>query len=386
MDFGRCAKFLGLMRTLGTFLFLVAFAAVIGGAAYLWFVVGQGGRGGPDGPGQGPVLVTLAEVAEREFVDVIEAVGTAKARESIDITAKSTETIGAVNFTDGQTVEAGAVIVEMTSREQSADLAAARAALAEANLAYKRTSELAEKGFASKSQLDSATATRDSAAARVRSLESRVADRLIRAPFAGVLGLRKVSVGTLVRPGDLITTLDDVSLIKLDFTVAEAFMGALKDGMIVRVKVAAYLDRMFEGEVTGIDTRVDPVSRSVAMRAEIANPDALLRPGMLMTVALLKDQRMVLAVPEQSLVPVEDKQFVFVVPPDKTAERREVKIGARQPGFVEILSGLKRGEKVVVDGTLKMRPGAPVRVKGEGDDSDGDRKRGRRGDAAGPRS
>ncbi len=371
------------MRTLGTFLFLVAFAAVMGGVAYLWFVVGPGGNGGRDGPGQQPVLVSTTTAAEREFVDVIEAVGTAKARESIDITAKTTETVGAVNFTDGQKVEAGDVIVEMTSREQSADLSAARASLAEADQAYQRTKELAAKGFASQAQLDAALAARDSAAARVRALESRVADRLIRAPFAGVVGLRKVSVGTLVRPGDIITTLDDVSIIKLDFTVPEAFIGALKDGMTVRVRVAAYPQRTFEGKVVGIDTRVDPVSRAVAMRAEIPNADAALRPGMLMTVALLKNQRMALAVPEQCLVPVENKQFVFVVAADKTAERREVVIGARQPGFVEVVSGLKAGETVVVEGTLRLRPGAKVRLAGEGGEN---RERRRDRDTPGPRS
>lgn len=374
------------MRTLGTFLFLVAFAAVVAGAAYLWFVVGDGGREGRDGPGQGPALVTLAVVEDREFVDVIEAVGTAKARESIDITAKATETVGAVNFTDGQKVEAGDVIVEMTSREQSADLAAARAALAEANVAHQRTTELAAKGFASKAQLDTTTAARDTAAARVRALESRVADRLIRAPFGGVLGLRKVSVGTLVRPGDIITTLDDVSIIKLDFTVPEAFLSALKDGMTVRVRVAAYPERTFEGKVAGIDTRVDPVSRAVALRAEIPNADAVLRPGMLMTVALLKNQRVVLAIPEQSLVPVENKQYVFVVGADKTAERREVTIGARQPGFVEIVSGLRRGERVVVEGTLRMRPGVTVRTQGEGGDDERKGRRERRSDVPGLRS
>ena len=368
------------MRTLGTFLFLVAFAAVMAGAAYFWFYAG--GPGGGDGRGGGgPVLVTLTPAETREFVDVIEAVGTAKANESIDITAKSTETVSAVNFTDGQKVAAGDVIVEMTSREQSADLIAARAQLAEAAQGYERTKGLSEKGFASTAQLDAATSTRDSAAARVRALESRVADRLIRAPFAGVVGLRKVSVGTLVRPGDVITTLDDVTLIKLDFTVPEAFLGALRQGMTVRVTVAAYPRRMFEGKVVGIDTRVDPVSRAVAMRAEIPNGEMLLRPGMLMTVSLLKNQRIVLAVPEQSLVPVENKQYVFVVLADQTAERREVTIGARQPGYVEILSGLKRGEKVVVEGTLRLRPGAEVLVAGESEP-----KRERRRDGPGPRS
>lgn len=371
------------MRTLGTFLFLVAFTAVMAAAGYFWFYAG--GPGGGDGRGGGgPVLVKLSAVDAREFVDAIEAVGTAKANESIEITAKSTETVSAVNFTDGQKVAAGDVIVEMTSREQSADLIAARAQLAEATQAFARVKGLSEKGFASSAQLDAATAARDSAAARVRALESRVADRLIRAPFAGVVGLRKVSVGTLVRPGDVITTLDDVSLIKLDFTVPEAFLGALTNGMTVRVTVAAYPGRTFEGKVAGIDTRVDPVSRAVALRAEIPNPDTLLRPGMLMTVSLLKNQRVVLAVPEQALVPVENKQYVFVVDRERTAERREVKIGARQPGYVEILSGLQRGETIVVEGTLRLRPGAKVRVAGEGDDG-GERKR-RKGDARGPRS
>ena len=369
------------MRTLGTCLFLVAFAAVLGGAAYFYFLTGDGGEG-EGGRGGGPVLVTLATVDEREFVDVIEAVGTAKANESIDITAKATETVSAVNFTDGQQVKAGDVIVEMTSREQSADLVAARAELNEATKAYDRIKGLADKGFATKAQLDQAIAARDSAAARVKALESRVADRLIRAPFAGALGLRRVSVGTLVRPGDIITTLDDVSIIKLDFTVPEGFLSALSQGMTVRVTVAAYPKRLFEGRVAGIDTRVDPVSRAVALRAEIPNPDALLRPGMLMTVALLNNQRNVLAVPEQSLVPVEDRQYVFVATADNKAERREVKIGARQPGYVEVTAGLKRGDRVVVEGTLRLRPGATIRIAGA---RDGEERR-RQPDAAGPRT
>lgn len=357
---------------------VVAVAALA--AAYFLWVRGDGERGGRE-RGGGPVLVTLGAVETRAFADVIEAVGTAKANESIDITAKSADTIGKLNFTDGQRVEKGFVIAEMTSREQAADLGAARASLAEAEKAYTRVSDLARKGFATRAQLDGALATRDAAAARVRSLDSRVSDRLMRAPFSGVLGLRRVSMGSLVRPGDVITTLDDISLIKLDFTVPEAFLGALRQGMTVRVTVAAYPRRMFEGKVVGIDTRVDPVSRAVAMRAEIPNGEMLLRPGMLMTVSLLKNQRIVLAVPEQSLVPVENKQYVFVVLTDQTAERREVTIGARQPGYVEILSGLKRGEKVVVEGTLRLRPGAEVRVAGESEP-----KRERRRDGPGPRS
>jgi membrane fusion protein (multidrug efflux system) len=366
------------MMTPRNILILVALVAVLG-AGYWWFFTGEGG-GDEERGGRQPSLVTVAPVATREFVDVIEAVGTAKAKESIDLTAKSAETVGAVNFTDGQKVGAGFVVAEMTSREQSADLAAMRAELSEASKAFERMSELSGKGFATKAQLDAAVSARDSAAARVKSLESRVTDRLIKAPFAGVLGLRKVSVGTLVKPGDIITTLDDVSLIKLDFTVPESFLGALKMGMPVRAQVAAYPGRVFEGTVAGIDSRVDPISRSVAMRAEIPNKEDLLLPGMLMTVSLLKNQRQVLAVAEQSLVPVEDRQYVYVVSADMKAERREVKTGARQPGFVEVLSGVKAGEQVVVDGTIRLRPGGTVRLQGSEDEKpDGKKKRGPKG-------
>lgn len=353
-------------------------AAVVIAAVYgLW---GRAGRGDGDRERDQAVLVTVTKVATRSFVDVIEAVGTAKANESVDITAKSTDTVGGLNFADGQSVEKGFVIAEMTSREQSADLGAARAGLNQAEQDYRRISELSKKGYATKAQLDSALAGRDAASARVRSLESRVSDRLMRAPFAGVLGLRRVSVGSLVRPGDVITTLDDISLIKLDFTVPEAFIGVLKVAATVEVTVAAYPNKKFQGKVAGIDTRVDPVTRAVQLRAEIDNPEGLLKPGMLMTVRLLSNERTAIGVPEQSVVPLEDKQFVYVVDAANKADRREIKLGSREPGTVEVLGGLKAGETIVVDGTLKLRPGATVRLAGE-------KKKGKpERDGEGPRS
>jgi membrane fusion protein, multidrug efflux system len=368
--------------------FIIAGVVAVAALAAAYFLWGRDGaeRGGRE-RGGGPVLVTLGAVETRAFADVIEAVGTAKANESIDITAKSADTIGKLNFTDGQRVEKGFVIAEMTSREQAADLGAARASLAEAEKAFTRVSDLARKGFATRAQLDGALAARDAAAARVRSLDSRVSDRLMRAPFSGVLGLRRVSMGSLVRPGDVITTLDDISLIKLDFTVPEAFISSLEMGSRVKVTVAAYPERSFEGKVAGIDTRVDPVSRAVAVRAEIANEDGVLKPGMLMTVNLITNQRKILAVPEEAIVPIESKQYVYLVTPEKKAERREIKIGARQPGFAEVLSGLKEGEKVVVEGTLKLRPDADVKFAEDDAKPDGEKpKRKRERGNGGPRS
>lgn len=368
------------MRTLGTFIFLAAFAAVLAAAGYFYFLPQGGGPGGERGGG-GPVLVTLSPVEARAFVDAIEAVGTAKANESIELTAKSTETVGVLNFSDGQKVEKDFVVARMTSGEQAGDLAGARAAAAEAQRNYQRVKDLSAKGFASGAQVDAATAARDSTAGRVSALEQRLGDRAIKAPFAGVLGLRRVSVGTLVRPGDVITTLDDISIIKLDFTVAEAFLAALKTGMSVRVTVAAYDTRVFEGKISGVDTRVDPVSRSIAMRAEIPNAEGLLLPGMLMTVALITAERASLAVREESIVPLDNRHYVYVVDAQMKAERREVKIGARQPGFVEIKSGLRAGERVVVDGTIRLRPGATVTLALPKDD---DKSKRRDGEQRGP--
>ena len=364
------------MSSLGKFILVGAVAAALAVAAY--YVWGGSNEGGDRQGGQA-TLVVLAAAETREFADVIEAVGTAKANESVDITAKTADTVGALNFTDGQKVEKGFVIAEMTSREQTADLGAQRAALAEAEKTYARIQELSRRGYATRAQLDGALAARDAAAARVKALESRVSDRLMRAPFGGVLGLRRVSVGSLVRPGDVITTLDDISLIKLDFTVPEAFIGALSVGSAIRVAVAAYPGRTFDGKVASIDTRVDPVSRAVAVRAEIANADGTLKPGMLMTVNLLTNQRTVVAVPEEALVPLDDRQYVYLVTPEKKAERRQIQIGVRQAGFVEVASGIKAGEKVVVEGTLRLRPDASVRIAGDEPSGEGAKRANNRG-------
>jgi membrane fusion protein (multidrug efflux system) len=351
---------------------LPVIAAVIGGAAliatFIWWTSSSGApeggdQGGRQGGGGQAVTVVTAPVQPRDFVDVIDAVGTAKANESVVLTAKVTDTVSALNFTDGQKVAAGTVIAEMTSGEQSADIAAERASLAEAQKQFERISGLSARGNATRAQLDAAVSARDSATARVRALESRLTDRLIKTPFAGVLGLRQVSVGTLVRPGEVITTLDDISIIKLDFTVPETFMSALAAGMTVKAQAAAYPARSFEGKVAAIDTRVDPLTRAVSVRAELPNPDDSLKPGMLLSVSLLKDQRNSLAVPETALVPLQDKQFVFVVSSEEKAERREVTIGARIPGFVEIRTGLEESEQVIVEGLLRVRPGIAVRVE-----------------------
>ena len=343
-------------------------------AAVVAYVANQGGTengapgrpGGPPGGGR-PVPVVVAKVVLDEFIDSIEAVGTAKARESLTVRSKVTETISRINFTDGQSVEAGDILVELTVDEAGADLDEARAALVEAEKQYERVSDLVNRGISTSSNLETALSVRDQARARVDSVEIRVADRLIRAPFSGVLGFRMVSPGTLVGPSDVITTLDDISVINVDFSVPETFIGSLTTGLDVTAKSAAFPENEFRGIITAIDTRIDPSTRAVMIRAEIPNPDLILRPGMLMTTKVLKNRRQSLMLPEETLVPVRDQVFVFVVKDGergKTVERRRIEIGARRPGSVEVLSGLERGEEVVTEGTHRVRPGAPIRVQG----------------------
>jgi len=183
---------------------------------------------------------------------------------------------------------------------------------------------------------------------------------VIAAPFDGVLGLRQVSPGSLVTPGTVITTLDDVSRIKLDFSVPERNLSALATGQAIIATSDAFPGEQFRGAITSVGSRVDPVSRSLAARAEFDNPDNKLRQGMLLEVQLQQASRQALQVPELSLQQVGQQAFVFVVGADDKVAQVPVRIGARRPGWVEILGGVKAGDRVVVDGIVKLKPGAKI--------------------------
>ena len=310
-----------------------------------------------------PVFVFEAQPANIE--DRIEALGTLRANESVELTSSVTETVTALHFDDGDRVEAGQVLVEMTSDEEHAQLEEARATVAEARRQYERIKSLREKQTAAESLLDQRHREWETGRARLAAIKSRLADRLINAPFAGVVGLRNVSVGALVEPGDVITTLDDDSVMKLDFSVPAVYLGMLTTDLPVTATTRAWQGRSFEGRVKSIDSRVDPVTRTVMVRALLPNSDHALRPGMLMQVELLDRQREAIVIPEECLVPLGKRQFVFVVDPaaDNTVERREVSIGTRRPGQVEIVEGLDSGELIITDGTLKVRAGSKVTIR-----------------------
>lgn len=323
-------------------------------------------RAGKRGRGAGPVMVEAAEVREAVLVDSIEALGTTVANESVTLTAKVTDTVGKVHFEDGQFVETGAVLVELTNEEEQALLAEARANLRDAENQRNRLRDLRTQNLVAASSLDEAEARVEAARARLNTIVARLKDRLIRAPFAGLLGFRQVSEGTLITPGTAVTTLDDISVIKLDFTVPETALATLAAGQKITAQSAAYGDRAFEGTVSSVGSRVDPVTRAVVVRALIDNEARALRPGMLMTVQLVTRERTTLVVPESAVVQVGDEAYVFAINGDLTVARKVIVTGVRRRGLVEVLDGLEQGARVVSEGVIKVREGAEVRLSGEG--------------------
>ena len=319
---------------------------------------------GADAPGAGEpppaTAVITTTVAPEPWRDAVEALGTARANESVMLTAKVSEIVRKVAFESGDVVRAGDVLVDLSSGAQLAGLEEVRAAYQEAERQLKRQQELADKQLISASQIDTQRAARDAALARMNVVRAALSDRVITAPFDGVLGLRQVSPGSLVTPGTPIASLDDVSLIKLDFQVPERFLAVLARGQEVSAQSATYPDREFGGEVMSVDSRVDPVTRSVTIRAEVPNPDRLLRPGMLMSVQVYLAPRDALVMPEIAVLQVGTESFVYRVKQDGSVERVKLELGSRRQGEVEVRRGLSAGDRVVTEGTVKIRDGTFV--------------------------
>lgn len=333
----------------------------------LLLLLGACGSNEPAGPkqeGGPPAIVTVVAVAPESWADVIDAIGTAKARESVVIAAKQAERIAAVRFESGQRVGKGQILVELDSGTVRADLAEAQASLKDLEAQVERLQGLQSRQLIAQSQLDTAIASRNAAKARMQAAQERLNDRIIRAPFAGVLGLRQVSPGQYVNAGAAMVNLDDLDHMWVDFPVPENRLSTLKTGMQITLAVDAFPGREFNAQVTGIDSRVDIATRAVMVRADIDNSDGLIRPGMLMRVALRQDAAEALVVPELAIQQIGSRTFVFIVDADGSAIGRDVRIGGRRDGKAVVLEGLKAGDSVIVEGTSKLRDGQKIKIAG----------------------
>ena len=330
----------------------------------LVLLAGCGSDKGATGPGargaDRPVPVTTEVVHLQGFSDSLRALGTVHAREAVTIAAKVSETVQQVHFDSGDTVARGAPLVTLSGQQQQAALSEAQASANEASRLYQRQSDLAAQQLIARASLDAQRAIRDAANARVAQIRAQLGDRVIRAPFAGVLGLRKISPGALVTPGTAIATLDAIDRVHVDFPLPEGDLALAAVGQRVSGTSASWPARSFDGVVSAIDPRIDPASRALTVRADFPNPDQALRPGMLVEVSLHRAERQALLLPEIAVVQVGDRTFVWRVDAQGKAAEADVKIGVRRDGMAEVVSGLSAGDRVVVEGTGKLRAGAVV--------------------------
>ncbi len=318
------------------------------------------------GPGMPATAVIAERVGYEHIADTLEALGTLRANETVRLTPGVSEIATRIHFEDGQAVTAGDVLVELTSAEESAMLAEAESLEDEAQRQYERIKSLVTQSTASESLLDERQREWRTAVARLEAARSRLQDRLIVAPFSGRVGLRNISPGTLVSPGDIITTLVDDSRMKLDFSIPAIYLNSLRQGSIVEATTPLFPKRKFVGTVSSVDNTIDPVTRSIVVRAIIPNENHDLVPGMLMTLNLLREERDALVISEEAVVPRGEHTFVLVLNMGSEpliVEERKITLGTRIPGRVEVRTGLAEGETIISQGALKLQPGAVVRIQ-----------------------
>lgn len=342
------AKKSKLRRYIVTGLITLFVLALLGGTGFMLFMKIKFADFQPP---MEPANVILSPVVPYEFKDTIEAIGTITASESATITATVTETIKAINAQEGQFVAKGTSIVDLISDQE-------QATLDQASKSYGRYNQLVKNNLASAEK-------RDEEQASFNVAKAQLDKRKIVAPFDGFLGIRHVNVGDVVQPGTVITTIDAIDPIKLDFAVPEVYLAALKQDMPIEATSAAWPDTVFKGKIYVVDSRIDTDSRAIMVRAIMENPDHKLKPGLLMKVQIIRDVKTSLAVPESAIQSAGQKKSVFVVGADKKVAEKVIQTGQREPGVVEVTSGLVAGDKVIIEGQMKTGDGATVHIASE---------------------
>ncbi len=331
------------------------------------FLLTLSGCGGGEEKRDRPTpLVTTAEVTEHKFADRYSAVGNANANEQVSVRAPVTERITQLGFTDGAFVQRGQMLAVLAQGQETASLASAQARVTEAEKQLARIAELHRRGFATNAALEAETANAAFARAAANEAGASVGDRVVRAPFSGQVSLRRISVGAVVSAGDEIATVSDLRSIKLDFSIPETMLAKVSRGQTITAKAAAYPEAMFSGRIEAIDPVVNVQTRTATLRAVIPNRGGMLKPGMLMTVMISSNPRTALAVPELALVREGDTSFVYTLDAKQKAKRVPVKTGARDGNLLEILEGLKVGDRIVTEGVVKLSDGAQARTKKAG--------------------
>jgi multidrug efflux system membrane fusion protein len=318
-----------------------------------------------------PTAVSVAEAKTEVIPNLLTAVGDLAAVHQVNVTSDVSGRITVIMFTAGSSVKAGSPLVQLFDAPDQADLASYKAQATVAQLSLDRAKQLAARQFGPQATVDQAQAAYDQANAGIAKTQAIISQKLVRAPFDGELGVRRVEVGQFLTAGTQIVSLTDLSELYANFTVTEKDSGQLKVGQIVRIGVDAYPGRSFEGKITAIEPQIASDTRNIRVQATVANPDRILKPGMFATTTVvLPEKPPVLTVPETAVDYTLYGDSVFLITEKKeddgktslTAVRTFVRSGNRVKGRAEILSGLKPGDRVVAVGQLKLQSGAAVAI------------------------
>jgi membrane fusion protein, multidrug efflux system len=308
------------------------------------------------------VPVTAGPVKIDTVVRAIRAVGSLRSDESVIVSPEIAGRLEQIPVKEGERVVAGTLIAVLDSDIYEADLADAKARLTLSQANHERARSLRQTGAGTVRALDEALAQllRDQAA--VQLAQARLDKTRIAAPFDGVLGMRQVSVGTYLDPGDPIINLEAIDTLKVDFRIPEIYLEVARVGQPIEITLDALPNRTYTGEVYAIDPLVDAAGRSIVIRARLPNRDGALRPGLFARVELeVERHENAILVPEQALVASGDNQFVYRVI-DGKAKMTPVKLGERRSGDVEIVEGLAKDDVVISEGQMKVQDGAPVSI------------------------
>jgi len=318
-----------------------------------------------------PVSVSVAEAKSEVIPNLLTAVGELAAVHQVNVTSDVSGRITEIHFTAGSSVKSGTLLVQLFDAPEQGDLANFKAQATVAQLSLDRAKQLAARQFGPQATVDTAQAAYDQAQAGIAKTQALISQKLVRAPFDGELGVRKVEVGQYLTAGSQIVSLTDLSMLYANFTVTEKDSAALKVGQTVRIKVDAYPGRDFDGKITTIEPQVATDTRNIRVQATIANPDHILKPGMFATTTVvLPEKPPVITVPETAVDYTLYGDSVYLITEKKeddgktslTAVRTFVQTGNRIGGRSEIRKGLKPGDRVVAVGQLKLQSGAAVAI------------------------
>jgi len=306
------------------------------------------------------VAVSTAKVETKPMIRSVNSLGTGISNNSIQLISPTSDFVTELNIREGKAIKKDEVIARLHDVQERARVTELEGILEDQKRQLDRLKNLATTQATAQSMLDEQQTRVNTTLAQLDIAKAQLAEMTIRAPFDGYLGLRQVSVGAYITNGTVITTLDDLNTLRVAFSVAEHYLADISVGMPLTVTNAAYGNITFNGKVSAIDTRLDPITRTVTVHGALPNDDLRLRPGMLLHVKLELDNRQAMQISEKALVPQQQKQFVYKVGADDKVTQVEVKTGQRVPGWVEILSGLEEGDEVVVEGIQKLRSGVTI--------------------------